>query len=147
MVETIERDIFTVTRGIICHQVNMKGVMGKGIALEIKNRFPNVFKAYRDAYEHGELHLGMVQFVTAGKELYVGNLVGQNRYGSGQRCTDYGALRCAFQEVEKWSFGGLPVYIPYKIGCNNAGGDWATVKGIIELTIPQATICKLPKEG
>ena len=33
---------------IICHQTNCKGVMGAGIAFQIKRTYPEVFKKYKD---------------------------------------------------------------------------------------------------
>lgn len=40
---------------IICHQTNCKGVMGAGIAFQIKRTYPEVFKKYKefcDEYEN-----------------------------------------------------------------------------------------------
>ena len=33
---------------IICHQTNCKGVMGAGIAFQIKRAYPEVFKKYKE---------------------------------------------------------------------------------------------------
>lgn len=33
---------------IICHQTNCKGVMGAGIAFQIKRTYPEVFKKYKE---------------------------------------------------------------------------------------------------
>ena len=38
---------------------------------------------------------------------------------------------------------GLQIYIPYKIGCANAGGDWDIVEDIINVAITKPVICKL----
>ena len=32
---------------IICHQVNCQGVMGAGLALQIRKRYPSAFEEYR----------------------------------------------------------------------------------------------------
>ena len=47
MIKIINGDIFSGTEDIICHQVNTLGVMGSGIALQIKKLYPMVFTAYR----------------------------------------------------------------------------------------------------
>lgn len=48
MIEIIkEGDLFEV-QGNIGHGVNCSGVMGKGIALEFKRRYPEMFKSYRN---------------------------------------------------------------------------------------------------
>lgn len=48
MVKIVDGDLFSVTQGIIGHQVNCKGVMGGGVALQVKNNYYNVYKEYRD---------------------------------------------------------------------------------------------------
>lgn len=39
-------NIFDSDAKIICHQVNTYGVMGAGIAAEVKERFPEVYTEY-----------------------------------------------------------------------------------------------------
>jgi hypothetical protein len=46
MIKIIKGDIFSGTEDIICHQVNTFGVMGSGIALQIKKLYPDVYMAY-----------------------------------------------------------------------------------------------------
>ncbi len=67
--ETIVGDILTPNNTdrvvIVCHQVNCKGVMGAGLALQIKNKFPMVYKNYKDKclqIENDIGGLGDVQF-------------------------------------------------------------------------------------
>lgn len=43
--------------------VNTVGVMGKGIALQIRQAFPRVFEEYQRAYKHGELRIGRMHVV------------------------------------------------------------------------------------
>ena len=42
----IDDNIFNCTENISVHQTNCQGVMGHGIALQIKNKYPEVFNAY-----------------------------------------------------------------------------------------------------
>lgn len=44
----------------LVNTVNTKGVMGKGIALQFKKAFPDVFKAYKSACDAGVLQIGKV---------------------------------------------------------------------------------------
>ncbi len=48
----------------LVNTVNCKGIMGKGIALEFKKRFPDNFKLYADACDKGDVRTGRV-FITA----------------------------------------------------------------------------------
>ena len=51
-------DIFTTNVEALVNTVNCKGVMGRGIALQFKKRFPQNFKKYRAACERGEVQPG-----------------------------------------------------------------------------------------
>lgn len=45
----------------LVNTVNTVGVMGKGIALQFKKAFPEVFAAYCNAVKQGEIKVGSVQ--------------------------------------------------------------------------------------
>lgn len=55
-------DIFNSNCQTIVNTVNCVGVMGKGIALEFKNRYPKMFKEYSEMCEQGELKPGKPYF-------------------------------------------------------------------------------------
>jgi O-acetyl-ADP-ribose deacetylase (regulator of RNase III) len=134
-------DITTIAQGIILHQVNCKGVMGCGVALAIRNKWPKVYEWYRRQYHKAKP--GMIQIVHIEYNLFVVNLFAQDRYGRDKRYTDYDALQSCLEKISTWRFKNhqdLPVYIPYKMGCGNAGGNWDIVYSIIQDTIPEAKI-------
>lgn len=140
MIDNKPKDITTVTSGIIIHQVNCKRTMGSGVALAIRRKWPKVYKAY---IKYSEVKLGMVQVVKIKENLYVINLFGQEGYGRDRRYTDYSALQTCLKKVRDWktkNHPNLKIYIPYKIGCGNAGGDWDIVSKIIEKVLPEAII-------
>lgn len=33
---------------VVCHQVNCMGVMGAGLAKQVRNRYPGVYRAYKE---------------------------------------------------------------------------------------------------
>lgn len=119
---------------IICHQTNCKGVMGAGIALQIRNTYPNVYQLYKQyCAKYGSGLLGKTLFVNCNDGKIVANLFGQDGYGRGFCQTDYAALEKAIASVEKIATKGKKsVGFPYKIGCDLAGGDWSIVKNIIK---------------
>ena len=47
MIKVVYGDLMQATEDIIVHQVNCKGVMGSGVAKQIKANFPEVFNEYR----------------------------------------------------------------------------------------------------
>ena len=129
---------------ILGHQVNLRGVMGAGIAHQIKDVFPTASAAYSEAIASGDLALGDVQFVRVGEGRWVANMVGQQDIGRGRRQTDYQALSAALRKLADLTEGTtLRVGLPFGIGCGLAGGDWSVVSRAIEETVPQAVLYRL----
>ncbi len=76
-------------------------------------------------------------------ELFVVNMFSQFGYGRDRRYTDYGAVKTCLQKIAILAtLLNLDVYIPYKIGCGNAGGNWDIVEDILYNTIPNAHIIR-----
>jgi O-acetyl-ADP-ribose deacetylase (regulator of RNase III) len=139
----IKKNILTVNNGIICHQVNCKCKMGAGIALKIRKKWPIVYEQYLSECMLGKIQLGSVQIIKINPVLYVANLAGQDGYGRDKRYTNYAALLSCFFDLQKISDElNLQIYIPYKIGCSNAGGDWNIVENDINRAIINPVICK-----
>ena len=59
-------DILAADVDAIVVPVNVVGVMGKGLALGFKQRYPGAFEAYRSACETGDLRLGHVVVTPTG---------------------------------------------------------------------------------
>ena len=122
---------------IICHQVNCKGVMGSGLAKQIRDKHPEVYEAYKQKcsdIDRGIGGLGDVQFIPIYNVIVthiIANIFGQYNYGRNRRYTDYDALRKAFRTLAK-HHSGCVVRMPYKIGCGLGGGDWDIVSQSIE---------------
>ena len=58
-------DIFHAPTQTIVNTINTKGVMGKGLALGFKQRYPAMFREYRDRCARGEVHVGQPYLYTA----------------------------------------------------------------------------------
>ncbi len=137
----INGDLLETPFQIIAHQVNCHGVMGGGVALQIKNKYPDVYNEYRDlcCKKCSADLLGKALTVKCRGKIFF-NIFGQDGYGSEKIQTDYNALRSGLIDaISKFrDINGVPLYIsvaiaiPYKIGCGLAGGDWNTVKSILE---------------
>jgi len=143
--QIINKDILTVEKGTICHQVNCMGVMGTGIALSIKQTWPIVFQEYKNKMLWPRYkNLGRAQVIQVGPELYCTNLFGQFDYGRDYRRTEYGSIYMALRNLKaKLSEDQYPVYFPYKISCNNAGANWDLVQEMLDELFPECYICKL----
>lgn len=137
-------NLLDITEGIIAHQVNTLGVMGAGIAKQIKHKYPFNYQAYKEAYANQELTLGKVILTQVGYNLHVANIVAQSNIGTSKRQTDYNALATGLARLYEHSKElALIPYLPYLIGCGLGGGDWSVVCNLISDHCPNAIICKL----
>lgn len=119
---------------IICHQVNCKGVMGAGLAKQVRNAHPDVYLAYKEKCNAGMAHVGDAQFVSCldGRHDYIiANVFGQDGYGRDKQHTDYAGLEAGFRKVAE-AFPNDTIRIPMGIGCGLGGGDWGIVRDIID---------------
>ena len=139
MIEIVEHsNLLEVKSGIICHQVNCIGAMGAGIALQIKNKWPVVYKNYKadcDLFaENPRKLLGHVQDTLVSDGLVVANCFGQvypgRRHGNMTHgnMTEYGAWNTILDKLSDLSnYFHLDLHMPYMIGCGLAGGNWNTM--------------------
>lgn len=122
---------------VIAHQVNCQGVMGSGIAKQIKEKWFNVFDGYKKYCDNTWYHqlLGSCLLVDINNEQYVANLFGQNEYGrDGKRYTDYEALYESLERLVTQMVGinKKSVAFPYKMSSDRGGADWNVVLAMIE---------------
>ena len=58
MIRDSHGDLLSADVDALVNTVNTVGVMGRGIALQFKKRFPGNFKAYASACKAGEVEMG-----------------------------------------------------------------------------------------
>ena len=63
MIHFVKGNIFESKAEALVNAVNTVGVMGKGIALEFKNRYPENYKMYKAACDKGTFKTGSVLVV------------------------------------------------------------------------------------
>lgn len=130
MIKIIEGNLFDTTAPIIAHQVNCKGVMGSGVAKQVKKYDQLVFEQYRDLCyaNYSKVLLGMAQpCYSKVLSKFIVNLFGQESYGTDrQHYTDISALFQAMCGLRYFMVGrkDLRIAMPYKIGCARGGADW-----------------------
>lgn len=140
-----EGDVFTTGHHAVGHGVNCQGVMGAGIAVQFKERFPQNYREYAEKCKYvtgrgtagnmNRLSLGDVLITTERDRVddrirIVVNLASQ--WDVGAKATYEGvfrSLRKAADELTKMGYDKLA--IP-EIGCGIGGLEWPKVKTIIE---------------
>lgn len=126
MIKYIKGDLLETNADVICHQVNLQGVMGGGLAYSIARKYPNVNKTYK---AHEPKQLGEVCLVYT-DDFVVANCFSQTEDFN----TDYKALRECLKTVRDTMIvsGYKTVAIPYKYGCGIANGNWGDVLYVFE---------------
>ena len=143
MIKFFNGDLLKSGCDVICHQVNEYGVMGAGIAKQIKEKYPKAFedyiKAIKEKTSKGE-NLPLIALSKQPDGVVIANMFTQ-RKGK----TDIEILRKAvtllvLQVFDLFITKGkmdshtgvlfdrpFRVGIPYKYGCGIAKGDWENV--------------------
>ena len=141
MIKYVQGNLLDSDCEFICHQVNCKGVMGAGIAKQIRKRWPEVYEAYRGTYENHELlgvpmihMLGNIELVWVDKRSgFVINMYSQNDYiNHGGRNTSYDAFAECLEKIRARVPEGSKIGFPKNIGCGLGGGNWTVVSALIE---------------
>lgn len=137
-------DVVSERGGILVHQVNCQRVAGAGLALQIRQRWPEWYEFYRRCSNE----LGNVSVFLAEPAVIVASLYAQQGYGRNTVQTDYVAfdkcLRSLQYHLNILSYDGN-IYFPHGIGCGLAGGFWPSSRWLIERRFPDATIVQLPE--
>lgn len=140
MITIKDGDLFSVTEGVICHQVNCQGVMGSGVAKYFKQRFPTSYKYYLDecnSVTDKSLLLGRTLNCYEDSESIITiSMFAQEKYGyNGQCFTDYNAFRKCCKtiayDLKTYHKTDMTINMPYKIGCGRGGGNWDTILRIL----------------
>lgn len=120
----VSGDITAEDNGLIIHGVNCRGVMGSGVALAIKNKWPIAYDTYLTKNQTPE-RLGEIQIVKIDNGLYVGNCFTQATFGpSGKRYADPIAVKsCIIAAAGYASTQSLILKSP-KIASDRGGLDW-----------------------
>lgn len=135
IIKIVDGDILQAKENIICHSCNCQGVMGGGIAKQVKEKYPEVYRQYKifcDKTNSKDL-LGSVQLIGCDDSKMIANLFGQEFYGRNGRYTSYIALRKCFNSIyERAKHHNESIAIPFNIGCSLGGGNWDIVYSMIE---------------
>ena len=117
----------------LVNTVNTVGIMGKGIALMFKERFPENFEAYEAACEAEQVEVGRM-FVTPGLELdgprWIINFPTKKHWRSPSKLE---WIKAGLQDLRTVIVknGIRSIAIP-PLGCGDGGLEWPVVRGMIE---------------
>lgn len=129
MIEYIEGDIFDSPAQVIVNTVNTVGVMGKGLALSFKKRYPDMFESYKKVCEKHQLTIGKLMLYQEADHWILLFPTKENwRNPSKLEYIEKGLMKFVNSYAEKHI---TSIAFP-KLGCGNGELNWDLVRPIME---------------
>jgi O-acetyl-ADP-ribose deacetylase (regulator of RNase III) len=134
MIEIAKGNLLEAPVEALVNTVNTQGIMGKGIALQFKQAFTEMFRDYEKACKAGEVQLGKMHVFDlgglAGDRRWIINFPTKGHWRERSRLTDIEAgLEDLVDTVRR--LGIRSIAIP-PLGCGNGGLNWLDVRPRIE---------------
>src|SRR6185312_10663000 len=121
----------------LVNTVNTVGVMGKGIALQFKNEFPNNYKQYVKACNDGSFGIGKL-LITEEESLLHGKktIINLPTKTDWRKPSEYDYIEIGLKELasEINQRNIKSIAIP-PLGTGNGGLNWAIVKDLMEKSL------------
>lgn len=129
MFKALIGDLFASEAQTLVNTVNCVGIMGKGVALEFKKRFPRMAKDYADRCARAEVRLGEPYLYADETGTRIVNFPTKGHWRSPSRLADieHGLDYLAAHAAE-WGITSLA--LP-PLGCGNGGLAWSEVGPLI----------------
>lgn len=113
----------------LVNTVNIVGVMGKGIALQFRKAYPEMFAAYAKACKAGEVQLGHMHVWETGAldgPRFIINFPTKDHWRSGSKLHD---IEAGLDDLVKViaDHGITSIALP-PLGCGNGGLNWSVVE-------------------
>lgn len=125
MVKVIVGDLFASSAQTLVNTVNCVGVMGKGIAREFKQRFPEMHEDYVKRCERHEVRLGRPYLYQHDALPWVLNFPTKSHWRSVAKLDDIvSGIRYLIDHYEEWGITSLAVP---PLGCGNGQLEWRIV--------------------
>lgn len=129
MIRYVQGDLFASQAQVLVNSVNCCGVMGAGIALEFKKRFPKMYRAYRRVCQKGELDIGR-PFLWRGEDRWILNFPTKLHFVQSARL-EY-IERGLEWIVENYRQEGISSLAMPRLGTDLGRLPWPDVKTLLE---------------
>lgn len=135
-IEYIRGDLLNSDEKVIMHDCNDQGIIGSGIALAIKHKWPHVFNDYVEWHLTGRMKMGLFQVSHPREDNQPQIINAITQTLNRQRNVSYKAMHQIFSALNYFvdpDNGKIftRVAMPL-IGAVRGGGKWPKIAGIIE---------------
>jgi len=125
MVKVLIGNMFESKAQTLVNTVNCVGVMGKGVALEFKKRFPDMFKDYVARCDAGQVKLGQPYLYKRLVPPWILNFPTKKHWRSMAKLDDIvNGLEYLLQHYKEWGIESLAVP---PLGCGQGQLEWRVV--------------------
>ena len=151
MIQLQEGDLLRADAEALVNTVNCVGVMGKGVALQFKQAFPENFVEYEKACKKGQVRLGQMHVFSTGRLInpkYIINFPTKNHWRAKSRLKDIETGLDSLVEVIK-ELNIRSIAVP-PLGCGHGGLKWSEVRPLIEqklAALPEVNVLLFAPHG
>lgn len=131
MIHYVSGNCFDRAADVRVNTVNCVGAIGKGSALEFKQRYPAMFADYARACRRGEVAPGRLH--TYRVECLIVNFPTKRHWRDPSRYEDIDAGLDALRDLLA-PLGRVHVTLP-ALGCGNGGLDWSIVSRMVDIAL------------
>ncbi len=129
MFKALIGDLFRSRAQTLVNTVNCVGVMGKGVALEFKKRWPDMFEDYKRRCELRQVRLGEPYLYRDTTGLSIINFPTKDHWRSSARIGDIErGLDYLIIHADEWKLSSIAMP---PLGCGNGGLEWSEVGPLI----------------
>lgn len=137
-------NIFAENVEAIVNPVNCVGIMGKGLALQFKNKYPENFKAYESACKQNKVQTGKMYIYeneTLKNPKYIINFPTKRHWRDNSRLEDIkSGLDDLKRLIEEMNIKSIAIPA---LGSGLGGLNWQVVKKIIEEKLKDINDCQI----
>lgn len=151
MIEHVSGNLLEAEAEALVNTVNTVGVMGKGIALQFRQAYPENYEAYRKACQRGDVEPGRMFVYRTGKltnPRFIINFPTKRHWKGKAKLADVEAGLVDLIRVVR-DEGIQSIAVP-PLGCGNGGLDWEVVRPLIEDAfepLPEVRVLLYAPEG
>lgn len=132
MIHIKHSDILVADVDAVVNTVNCVGVMGKGIALQFKMKYPDNYKFYKKVCDQGKMVIGKIltyELKTSGHPKYIFNFPTKRHWKTKSNIEDIkSGLASLIAEVNRLKIKSIAIPA---LGSGQGGLNWQQVKPII----------------